>query len=86
MPSYVGLIPFLPIVGLLLTLSVTWRRLEHLVASWHSDDSLEAPGPTFDAATRRAGVARLQAAFRSPPDPVLQSEEDWLPSSRSVVS
>jgi multidrug resistance efflux pump len=72
--------------GVVPSMSVTWRRLEHLVASWHGDDSLEAPGPSFDAATRRAGVARLQAAFRSPPDPVLQSEEDWLPRLRSVVS
>ena len=75
--------------GVVPSMSVTWRRLQHFVASWQSNASRNAEAaqaPSFDATTRQAGVARLQAGFQSPREPALQTEEDWMPRARSFVS
>jgi hypothetical protein len=67
-------------------MSVTWRRLEHFVASFGSDrDRNDRTARSPDAATRRAGMARLEAAFRSPSQQQLP-DVDWLPKTRAVVS
>jgi hypothetical protein len=75
--------------GVVPSMSVTWRRLGHLVASWFDDgerDTARAQDASFGADARRAGISRLQAAFRSPPPPQLRSDEDWLPRTRAIVS
>jgi multidrug resistance efflux pump len=75
--------------GVVPSMSVTWRRLGHLVASWFDDDERDtarAQDASFGADARRAGISQLQAAFRSPPPPQLRSDEDWLPRTRAIVS
>ena len=68
------------------SMSVTWRRLEHFVASWASDRATnDRTARSPDAATRRAGMARLEAAFHSPSQQQLP-DDDWLPKTRSVVA
>ena len=67
--------------GVVPSMSVAWRKLGHFLASWsnreqRSTDSAQAA--SFDEETRRAGMARLQTAFRSPSSPALSSEEDWV--------
>ena len=73
--------------GVVPSMSVTWRRLQHSVAFWQFNESrdAEAQAPSFDTTTRRAGVALLQAAFQSPQVPTL-TEDDWMPRARSLVS
>ncbi|BAM90448.1 hypothetical protein S58_44630 [Bradyrhizobium oligotrophicum S58] len=67
--------------GVIPSMSVTWRRLGHLVASLTDLDPSEP-----DAATRRAGVTKLDDALRSQPALVQQPEldEHWLPAARAV--
>ena len=61
--------------GIVPSMSVTWRRLGHLVASL-ADLDPAAP----DEATRRAGVAKLDEALRSPSAAQRsQLDEPWLP-------
>ncbi|CCD87298.1 conserved protein of unknown function [Bradyrhizobium sp. ORS 285] len=68
--------------GIVPSMSVTWRRLGHLVASLAD---LDASGP--DEATRRAGVAKLDSALRSQPA-AQQSEltNPWLPAAGTVAA
>ena len=75
--------------GMVPSMSVTWRRLGHIVAAWIYDDGGNtgtAQNPSLDAHTRRAGLARLQDAFRSPQPQELTADEDWLPRTRTLVS
>jgi multidrug resistance efflux pump len=75
--------------GMVPSMSVTWRRLGHIVAAWIYDDGGNtdtAQNPSLDADTRRAGLARLQDAFRSPQPQELTADEDWLPKTRTLVS
>ncbi|MDU3094162.1 MAG: HlyD family efflux transporter periplasmic adaptor subunit [Bradyrhizobium sp.] len=66
--------------GIVPSMSVTWRRLGHLVASL-ADLDPAAP----DEATRRAGVAKLDEALRSPSAAQRsQLDEPWLPVSSAV--
>ena len=75
--------------GIVPSMSVTWRKVGHFVASWTHDNDGNADtaqDASFGADTRRAGIAQLQAAFRSPPPLALKSDEDWLPRTRALVS
>jgi len=77
--------------GVVPSMSVTWRRLGNLVSSWmgnQTHDGGTGTAPTIDPALRRAGMARLEAALRSPspPSQALNAEEDWLPTAQSMVS
>ncbi len=67
--------------GIVPSMSVTWHRLGHLVASL---TDLDPPEP--DAATRRAGLTKLESVLRSAPASVQQPEldEQWLPATRAV--
>ncbi|MGJ4925663.1 HlyD family secretion protein [Bradyrhizobium sp. HKCCYLS2038] len=67
--------------GIVPSMSVTWRRLGHLVASLAE---LEPSRP--DDATRRAGVKKLDSALRSQPASahIPQVDEHWLPATREV--
>ncbi|CCE01365.1 conserved hypothetical protein [Bradyrhizobium sp. STM 3809] len=67
--------------GIVPSMSVTWRRLGHLVASLADLDA-----PTPDEATRRAGVTKLDRALRSQPAAAQMSEDGqhWLPATRAV--
>jgi hypothetical protein len=68
--------------GIVPSMSVAWRRLGNFVTSW-----TEHTPSADDPAARRAGIARLEAAFRSPSQAHgLEPDVDWLPSARSYVS
>jgi hypothetical protein len=76
-------------------MSVTWRRLGHFVASWiHEDGRNSETAENADAAqnarsdaddTRRAGMARLQAAFSSSQPQQLTANEE-SPGTHTLVS
>jgi hypothetical protein len=75
--------------GVVPSMSVTWRRLGHLVASWIPDSPRNidtAQTPTLDANARRPGTAHLRPAFApsSPEEP--RSERDRLTGTRTLVS
>ncbi|NPV19389.1 HlyD family secretion protein [Bradyrhizobium aeschynomenes] len=65
--------------GIVPSMSVTWRRLGHLVASLTDLDPSE-PGE----ATRRAGVAKLDSALRSSSVRQPDLDEQWLPTTGTV--
>ncbi|WP_316182651.1 HlyD family secretion protein [Bradyrhizobium sp. SZCCHNRI1009] len=65
--------------GIVPSMSVTWRRLGHLVASLTDLDPSEP-----DEATRRAGVSKLDSALRSQPAQQPVFDEQWLPTARAV--
>ncbi|NOJ41824.1 HlyD family efflux transporter periplasmic adaptor subunit [Bradyrhizobium australiense] len=75
--------------GIVPSMSVSWRRIGNLVASWTHEDSRNpdtAQNHPVDANTRRAGMARLQAASRSPVPQALKADEDWWSRTRALVS
>ncbi len=76
--------------GVVPSMSVAWRRLGNFLSSWLPDaprTSEMESSLASEAAARRAGLARLKAAFRSAsPQPALSPDEDWLPRARGVVS
>jgi multidrug resistance efflux pump len=75
--------------GVIPSMSVTWRRLGHFVASWIGDDAgntATAQNLSLDADTRRAGVARLHDAFRAAGPQELKADEGWLPRTPTLVS
>ncbi|CCD95494.1 conserved hypothetical protein [Bradyrhizobium sp. ORS 375] len=62
--------------GIVPSMSVTWRRIGHLVASIADLDSSEP-----DEATRRAGVTKLDSALRSQSSTQQsQLDDPWLPA------
>jgi multidrug resistance efflux pump len=81
--------------GVVPSMSVTWRRLGHFVASWiHEDGRNSETAENADAAqnarsdaddTRRAGMARLQAAFSSSQPQQLTANEE-SPGTHTLVS
>jgi hypothetical protein len=68
-------------------MSVTWRRFETLMTSWHDR---KAPFRSDDGNERRreTGFATLAAAFRSAPqaERKLPDLEDWMPRTEAVVA
>jgi hypothetical protein len=66
--------------GIVPSMSVTWRRLGNLMASWAgSADDGHATASAADADTRHAGKAKLVSAFRAQPMPQTpQLNEEWL--------
>ncbi|WP_225670368.1 HlyD family secretion protein [Bradyrhizobium hereditatis] len=75
--------------GIVPSMSVTWRRLGNLVASWSHDDGDKtetAQDHPVDAETHRAGIARLQDASRSPALQAVQPDQNWSSRTRAPVS
>src|SRR3954469_6002625 len=75
--------------GVVPSMSVTWRRLGHVVASWTRDAGLHtetAQNSPLDSDTRRAGLDRLQAAFHSPRPQAAKAGEDRGPGTRALAS
>jgi multidrug resistance efflux pump len=75
--------------GVVPSMSVTWRRLGHFVASWIHDSPRNidtAQTPSLDAEADRAGTARQRPAFAPSAPEQLRSEEDRLPGTRTLVS
>ncbi len=67
--------------GLVPSMSVTWRKVADAIESWtaYGRDLLEHPS----ADVHQAGVAKLQAAFRSPVAPPIPTHDaDWLAQDR----
>ncbi|MGJ4998918.1 HlyD family secretion protein [Bradyrhizobium sp. HKCCYLS3077] len=64
--------------GIVPSMSVTWRRLGHLVASLTDLDPSEP-----DEAIRRAGVTKLDSALRSQPVQPPELDEHWLPAAHA---
>jgi multidrug resistance efflux pump len=74
--------------GVVPSMSVTWRRLGHFVASWIGEDAGNTATPqnlSWDADTRRAGITRLQDAFRGAGPQELKAD-GWLPRTPTLVS
>jgi multidrug resistance efflux pump len=74
--------------GIVPSMSVTWRRFETLMTSWHDK---KTPFHSVDGNEKRrheAGFAMLAAAFRSAPQAERQSSdlEDWMPWTEAVVA
>jgi multidrug resistance efflux pump len=73
--------------GIVPSMSVTWRRFETLMTSWHDR---KAPFRSDDGNERRreTGFATLAAAFRSAPqaERKLPDLEDWMPRTEAVVA
>ncbi|WOH51448.1 HlyD family secretion protein [Bradyrhizobium sp. sBnM-33] len=66
--------------GMVPSMSVTWRRLGNLVASWTQDDGRNgetAQNHPIDANTRRAGMAQPDAS---------KADENWWSRTRTLVS
>jgi hypothetical protein len=75
--------------GMVPSMSVTWRRLGHFVASWIHDSPRNidtAQTPSLDADAGRVGTARQRPAFAPPAPEQLRPEEDRLPGTRTLVS
>jgi multidrug resistance efflux pump len=75
--------------GMVPSMSVTWRRLGHFVASWIHDSPRNvdtAQTPSLDAEAGRADTARPRPAFAPSAPEQLRSEEDRLPGTRTLVS
>ncbi|MDI3562378.1 HlyD family efflux transporter periplasmic adaptor subunit [Bradyrhizobium sp. Arg816] len=75
--------------GVVPSMSVTWHRLGHSVASWIRDDADNtdtAKNVSLDADTRRAGVARLHDAFRASKPQEPMADDDGAPGIRNLVS
>jgi multidrug resistance efflux pump len=75
--------------GIVPSMSVTWRRLGDFVASWVDNDARiadTAENSALDPQTRKAGITRLQAAFRSSQPQDLRIDEEWWPRTRKLVS
>ncbi|MHC2334142.1 HlyD family secretion protein [Bradyrhizobium sp. USDA 4454] len=75
--------------GVVPSMSVTWRRLGHFVASWIRDDAgtvNAAQSTSSDADARRAGIARLQDAFRDSQAQQPTADENGSPGTRTLVS
>ncbi|MGY2989080.1 multidrug resistance efflux pump [Bradyrhizobium sp. USDA 4518] len=76
--------------GVVPSMSVTWHRLGHYVASWIGGDAGTADTAQKtppDADARRAGIARLHDAFHAsePPQPKADDNEP-PPGTRALVS
>jgi multidrug resistance efflux pump len=73
--------------GIVPSMSVTWRRFETLMTSWHDR---ETPFRSDDGNERRreTGFATLAAEFRSAPhaERKLPDLEDWMPRTEAVVA
>jgi hypothetical protein len=75
--------------GIVPSMSVTWRRLGHFVASWIKDDAGNidtAQNLSLDADPRRAGITHLHDAFRASEPQEPKADEDVLPTTRTLVS
>src|ERR1700737_1387899 len=73
--------------GIVPSMSVTWRRLETLVTSWHDKKTPFHSVDGNEKRRREAGFAMLAAAFRSAPQAERQSPlEDWMPRTEAVVA
>ena len=75
--------------GVVPSMSVTWRRLGHFVASWIPDSPRNidtAQTPSLDADARRPGTAHLRPAFAPSPPEKPRSEEDRPTGTRTLVS
>jgi hypothetical protein len=85
--------------GVVPSMSVTWHRLGHFVASWIGEDAGKtntaktdaantdtAQNLSLDADTRRAGIARLQDVFRASEPQKPKADADRSPETRILVS
>jgi multidrug resistance efflux pump len=67
--------------GIVPSMSVSWRRLGRLVASWSKETRSPTEAEWLDA------TMRLRVALQNPPDHVTVSpDQDWLRLSRTFVS
>src|SRR6202022_2275291 len=73
--------------GIVPSMSVTWRRFETLMTSWHDKKTPFHSVDGNEKRRREAGFAMLAAAFRSAPQAERQSPlEDWMPRTEAVVA
>jgi multidrug resistance efflux pump len=85
--------------GVVPSMSVTWHRLGHFVASWIGEDAGKtntaktdaantdtAQNLSLDADTRRAGIAGLQDVFRASEPQKPKADADGSPETRTLVS
>jgi len=75
--------------GIVPSMSVTWRRIGNLMASWtgRDDGPAVAAMPAANADIRHAGTAKLESALRKQPaQQAPQLTEDWLPQTQMSSS
>jgi len=74
--------------GFVPSMSVTWRRLENLIAGLTGGDTgtvVASPAPVPDDAIRQSGLAQLAAAMYAAPGPIpLVADDDWRQRPQAV--